>query len=146
VALPPPRPLGDAWDELGVETVRRQGLSIRVTGSERTLVDCLDRPRYSGGLEELFACVNSLPSLDFDVLAQYLSARGSPTLYARTGFVLQRFAERLFVNQQLLDHLALHLPKASAYLLRREPGNVLVPQWRLLVPPALLREEESPLR
>ena len=146
VALPPPRPLGDEWGDLGIETVWRQGLALRTTRRERTLVDCLDRPRYSGGLEEVFACVSSVPSLDSDLLASYLAALGSPTLYARTGFVLQRFANRLLVEQQLLERLAIHLPKAPAYLLRREPGNVLVPGWRLLVPPALIRDEESPLR
>ena len=146
VALPPPRPLGDEWEDIGVETVQRQGLALRTTGRERTLVDCLDRPRYSGGLEELFACVSSLPSLDFGLLERYLAALGSLTLYARAGFVLQRFADRLFVERPLLDRLAVRLPKVPAYLLRREPGNVLVREWRLLVPPALLRDEESPLR
>ena len=35
-----------------METLDRQGLPIRVTGLERTLVDVLDRPALAGGWEE----------------------------------------------------------------------------------------------
>jgi len=146
VALPPAKRLGEKWQTLGVETLRRQGLPIKVTGRERTLVDCLNRPQYSGGFEELLNCVSSLPSLDFTLLENYLSALRSPTLYARVGFVLERFAEQLFLDQKLLARLERKLPKSPAYLLKRETGNLLVRRWHLLVPPHLHRAEESPLR
>lgn len=146
VALAPPTRLGSVWDQIGVDTGERSGLVVRLTGRERTLVDCLDRPSYSGGFEELLACATEIPSLDIDLVQSYLAARQSPTLYARLGFLLERFAEQWFVENAQLVELEAHLPKAPAYLLRREPGNVLIRRWNLLVPPYLLQTEESPLR
>jgi predicted transcriptional regulator of viral defense system len=146
VALPPAKRLGGKWQSLGVETLRRQGLPIKVTGRERALVDCLNRPQYSGGFEELLNCVASLPSLDFALLENYLAALRSPTLYARVGFVLERFAEQFFLDKKLLARLERKLPKSPAYLLKRETGNLLARRWHLLVPPHLHRAEESPLR
>lgn len=145
-ALAPPRQLGEEWDLLAVETVHRQGLDVKTTSRERTLVDSLDRSGYSGGLEELLACVASVPSLDFVLLERYLLARGSPTLFARVGFVLDRFAERLSFDEYWRGRLARHAPKSPTYLLRREAGCVLVHPWQLLVPPSVLEVEESPLR
>ena len=146
VALSPPKRLGKGWDKVGVETIRRQGLEVMVTSRERTFVDCLSRPQYSGGLEELFACVGALPSLDFDLVRRYLKALHSPTLYARAGFVLERFGSKLFIEEAALSKLERSLPKSPVYLLRRGPGNILARRWNLLVPPEILRKEESPLR
>src|SRR3972149_251054 len=36
----------------GTEKVERLGMKIVVTGKERTLVECLERPHYCGGIEE----------------------------------------------------------------------------------------------
>src|SRR5713101_7432848 len=48
-----PPPLRSRKEEgYGVETRERLGVKLRVTGPERTLVDCLATPRYAGGLEE----------------------------------------------------------------------------------------------
>lgn len=146
VALAPPGRLGHDWRDLGAETVMREGLAVITTGRERTLADCLDRPRYSGGLEELLACVGSLPSVDFELLERYLLALGSPTLFARVGFVLEKFAERLFFDERWQARFARRLPKSPTYLLRREPGNVFVRRWQLLVPPGALEQEGSVLR
>ena len=146
ISLPPPRRLGDEWSRVGVETIRRQGLPIKVTSRERTLVDCLDRQQYSGGFEELFACVGAMPSMDFGLLESYLEKLHSPTLYARVGFVLERFADRLFIEDQMLERLAKCTPKSPVYLLRRSAGNVLVRRWNLLAPPETLRQDGSVLQ
>jgi len=126
VALAPPKCLGERWRDLGTETVSRSGLAVMTTSRERTLVDCLHRPAYCGGLEELLAL-------------------RSPTVVARTGFVLERHSRQWHLERGWDERLTPYLPRSPAYLLRREPGNVLVRRWRLLVPASLLREE-SPLR
>jgi predicted transcriptional regulator of viral defense system len=145
-ALAPCRRLGEEWDRLAVETVYRQGMDVKTTSRERALAESLDRPGYSGGFEELLACMASVPSLDFALLERYLLARGSPTLFARVGFVLDRFAQQLSFDEHWRGRLARHTPRSAAYLLRREAGCVLVHPWQLLVPPSVAEVEESPLR
>lgn len=56
-----------------VHTTERLGVRLKVTGPERTLVDCLATPRYAGGLEEVFQSASGIPSLDLDRLWEYLT-------------------------------------------------------------------------
>ncbi len=77
MALPPPKALRDRRQEdIGVETVDRSGLDVRVTRLERTLVDVLDRPDLGGGWEE-----RRLPSRR---VRQPLSGRLCPSPSPRT--------------------------------------------------------------
>ena len=145
VAVAPPKRLGKQWRALATETVQRQGLALTTTGRERTLVDCLHRPAHSGGLQELLTCASALPSVDLDLLVEYLLALQSPTAVARTGFVLARYSREWLLEDGWEERLSPYLPKSPAYLLRRGPGNVYVRRWQLLVPRSLLRED-SPLR
>ena len=49
-----------------VVTVDRQGLDIKVTTIERTIVDALDCPEYAGGWEEIWQSVGHISILNFD--------------------------------------------------------------------------------
>ncbi len=48
---------------------------VRVTSAERTLAECLDRPEYCGGFEEVIRCISSLPFVDEELLKAYLNLR-----------------------------------------------------------------------
>jgi predicted transcriptional regulator of viral defense system len=134
-ALRHPKPLRAKGDEsYGVEVRERQGVKLRVTGAERTLVDCLAMPRYAGGLEEVLQSVGGLSALDLDRLAGYLERLGQRRLYALVGFYLEREATRLFVPSDFLDRLARERPRGRVYLEPRRRGGRLLTRWNLIVP------------
>lgn len=130
-----PKPLRENREEAyGVETRERLGVKLRVTGPERTLVDCLAAPRYAGGLEEVFQSAGAIPALDLEVLSGYLDRLGQRRLYAVVGFFLEREAKRLFVPDEFLDRVARKCPVARVYLEPARRGGQLQTRWNLIVP------------
>jgi predicted transcriptional regulator of viral defense system len=137
-----PKPLRDHGDEgYGVEVRERQGVKVRVTGPERTLVDCLSTPRYAGGAEEALQSLRGVPSLNLDRLAGYLERLGQRRLYAAVGAFLEREAARLFVPMEFLDRLAEERPTSPTYLVRGGKGGRLLSRWNLVVPSQWINRE-----
>lgn len=137
-AVPPPRAL-PALDALtlGVATWDRQGLGIRVTDLERTVVDCLDRPMLSGGWEEVWHSLEGLDAyLNLELLLEYTDKLRTATTAAKVGYFLSQHQERLRVPDAVLDHLKAQRPKRAHYVLRdRVAGRSrFVPEWNLMVP------------
>lgn len=148
-AVPPPAALPPAERmALGVETQDRQGMPVRVTGIERTLVDVLDRPALAGGWEEAWRSWEDADlALDFPFLMRYVRLLRNATTAAKLGYALEASRERLAVPAAILEelrHLAPRQPHPAERGLRA--GTRLVGSWNLLVPAAapgepLLEEE-----
>lgn len=73
---------------------------IIVSDREKTIIDCLRHPEYSGGIEHIF---KSIPDdLDMDKLLEYCVKTGSSSVASRLGFLLEKkgynFHEDLFIS------------------------------------------------
>ncbi len=69
---------------------RRRGEVLRVSDPERTLLDCLDRPEFSGGLGGVAQVISrGSAEVRWDRLASYLRRRGDRRLARRLGFWLE---------------------------------------------------------
>jgi predicted transcriptional regulator of viral defense system len=122
----------------GIVAERRQGLAVRVTSLERSLVDVLDAPRYGGSWAEIWQSLESVGTVDLDFIVLYTIRLGSALTAARVGFYLEQHREALGVEERYLDALRRHTPRQPIYLDgRREPGRVVV-GWNLVVPERLL--------
>jgi len=130
-------------ESYGVETRERLGVKIRVTGPERTLVDCLAAPGYAGGLEEVLQSAGGIPALDLDHLWGYLERLDQRRLFSAVGFFLEREAQRLFVPPEFLDRLARQSPHSPVYLERGRRGGRLQLRWNLIVPERWVKGYES---
>lgn len=134
-ALLPPKALRAKRSEsFGVETRERLGVKIRVTGPERTLVDCFAALRYAGGLEEVMESAEAIPALDLEALGAYLDLLDERRLFAILGFFLERQAQRFFVPPAFLDRLERARPASKVYLDKHQRGGRLVRRWNLIVP------------
>jgi predicted transcriptional regulator of viral defense system len=60
--------------------------SVVVTSREKTIVDCLDRPEYCGGVIEVAKALSS-GSFDYDVLARYALDMNNSGVVRRIGFL-----------------------------------------------------------
>jgi predicted transcriptional regulator of viral defense system len=110
---------------------------IRITGRERSIVDCLMFLEYSGGADELDRSLAMFPSFDFEAALRYLKLLRKPWLYARLGYLLDHNAEKLVFRGGARDLFLRHLPRGVAYLEHKQPGNRWVPTWHLMVPETL---------
>jgi predicted transcriptional regulator of viral defense system len=119
----------------GIREVRRQGLGVRVTGHERTLVDVLDAPQHGGGWEETWRSLASIELLDLNVVVAHALRLGSAITAARVGFFLEQHRESLFVEEHHLEALQRAAPTRPTYFERsHRSGGKLVPRWNLIVP------------
>ncbi len=117
------------------------GVSVRITSRERTLVECLADPQWGGGLEMLLRSVGAVPSWRLDDILDYLDLLGSPTVVARTAWVLTLSPSRWRLDNGFLQALRDRIGVGPYYLGDRESSTRFVAQWRLYVPDDVEAEE-----
>ncbi len=90
-----PQPLCRAEKiDFGVTTVDRDGLEVRVTSLERTLLDVLDQPALSGSWEEIWRSLEAIEFFDLDKVVEYALLLGNATTIAKVGFYWNSIANR----------------------------------------------------
>lgn len=134
-----PKKLGDEKRLFGVNTEERNGVSIKVTSLERTMVDVLDRPDLSGGWEEIWRSLESVEFFNLDQVVEYALLLKNGTTAAKVGHFLEQHRDALMVNDSHLDSLRSLRPEKPHYMMRtsRKPGR-LVANWNLVVPVEIL--------
>lgn len=131
----------------GVRSEDRQGLGVRVTGLERTLVDILDRPDLSGGWEEIWRSLESIEYFNLDSVIEYALSLKNATTIAKVGFYLEQHRDALMVEERHLSRLRAHRPRGRHYLAGDRAGEGrLVSGWNLIVPSAILERSWQEVR
>jgi predicted transcriptional regulator of viral defense system len=83
---------------------------------EKTIVDCLFRPDYAGGIVEVARAINaSKDKINYDTLLEYVKRFGSQAVIKRLGFIL----ETLDIHTKIIDELQ-QLKTASYVVLDTE--------------------------
>lgn len=135
-----PKPLREKRKpSFGVVEIERQGLPVRVTDVERTFVDALDRSDLCGGWEEVWRSLESIEYLKLDEVVKYTTLLGKSTTAARVGFFLEEHRQAVATADKYLARLRKLAPRQPLYLDRsRRKGGVLVKDWNLIVPEAVI--------
>lgn len=124
--------------DLEIKVHDRNGLSIRATTLERTLVDCLDRLDLSGGWEEVNNSYAGVPYLNLAHVLNYVTRLGKAVSAAKVGYFLEQNRQRWDVDDKYLDALKKQSPKLPTYLSLRSKGqSSTVKGWNLIVPTAI---------
>lgn len=148
ICLSFPKPLVDQHCiDFEVINADRQGLNIKVTSLERSIVDALDRPDYAGGWEEIWRTAEHIPILNLDKVIEYAKLLNNATTFAKLGFFLEQFKDQFKVDEQSLNVLEKLKPNGAHYLERnkRESGK-LFKRWNLVIPNSIVdRNWEEPI-
>jgi predicted transcriptional regulator of viral defense system len=121
--------------EYGVETIERQGITIKMTGIERTIVDILDRPDLGGGWEEIWRSLDNVIQINLDKLIEYTLLLKNATVVAKVGYFLEQRPSHLAVDQKYLEKLLPYVPKQPHYMNRNRQGKgKYIARWQLIVP------------
>ena len=146
-AIPFPRSLVTQNQiDTNVELVQRQGVNIKITSLERTLVDILDRPNLAGGWEEVWRSLDHVVHFNVEKLINYTLLLNNATTVAKVGYFLEQRPEHLKVDTNYINKLLPHIPKQKHYLNRsqRTKGK-FIEKWRLIVPLEIIeRRWEEP--
>lgn len=99
--------------------------AVYITDKEKTIVDCLDKPQYAGGIIEVAKALNDT-SLDLPLLVSHAHRIGSTTVIRRLGFLCDK----------MMIPINLQPPKIRKYHLldpTMPPEGRLDSKWRLIV-------------
>jgi predicted transcriptional regulator of viral defense system len=129
------------WQRLGAQRVERRGVILLTTGPERTLTDGFRFPGAVGGLEELEQSASGFPALDFALLEKLLERYDLATIWAATGWFLERYRTTFHPSERLLARCERQRPASPLYLARRERGGRLAQRWNLYLPASITEEE-----
>lgn len=120
--------------DFGVTTHDRRGERLRVTGPERTLVDCFDSPRWAGGLEELVESAAGFRGLDLHLLEAYLELLDQRRLDAAVGWFIETHPETAAAVEPFLRRLEQRAKHRPIYLEKGTRGGRFQKRWNLIVP------------
>jgi predicted transcriptional regulator of viral defense system len=96
----------------GTQELRRREEVVRISDRERTLIDLVDRPEYSGGLPgAASALATAKPQLNGSRLARYVERLANRSLAARLGYLLERVRPELPLPPEAVRRLR---PRPSA--------------------------------
>lgn len=70
----------------GLEPLWVEGLKVYVTDREKTIVDCLDKPQYCGGVIEVYKALRE-EDIDMEKLSKYLEKFGSSAVAKRLAYL-----------------------------------------------------------
>ena len=117
-----------------METILREGLKVRVTDRERTIIEGINGLKYMGGLEEYFKSIELFPSIDFNQIVIYLKRFNKKILYAKVGFLLSYFEKRWSFPENYKKAIKDHLGTRINYLSDEREETKLNKEWKLMVP------------
>jgi len=133
-------------ERYGIETIKREGIKIKLTGIERTIVDVLDRPDLGGGWEEVWRSLDNVIQMDLDKLIEYTLLLKNATIVSKVGYFLEQRPPHLMVDQKYIQKLLPYIPKKPHYMNRnRKEKGKYFEKWQLIVPLEIVeRKWEEP--
>ncbi len=117
----------------GFVAIWRDSLKVNISDVEKTILDCLEKPQYAGGIDQAIQALSHVRKdrLDLDKLDTYLQNFRNNTLLKRTGFLLdflgaldnerkKAWQNRLNTNIGVLDPLG-------------SPEGSICSEWRIRI-------------
>lgn len=85
----------------GSEKVWIEDVAVEITDPEKTVVDCLDKPQYCGGIAEAAKALQG--DLDFGKLKKYAIDIGNSAVIKRLGILCDKMGIRIDIEPGLLS-------------------------------------------
>jgi predicted transcriptional regulator of viral defense system len=122
------------------EGITTQPDGVRVTDTERTVLDSINDFEKVMGLEELLRCLALVPAVREEKLISYLSAYKKQVLYQKAGYILEHFKSAWGLHDSFFEVCAAEIGKSKRYLYRAAESEQMEynSRWRLVVPNDLL--------
>lgn len=123
-------------EENGKTSLERRGTLIHLTDRERTIIDCVHRPKYSVGWENVLYALQKVEHVDADRILSYLKPMRIPSLFAKIGLISERFQGEWGIDDEILRRIQQFRPRNPIRFFSTEPGR-LIKRWNIYVPEGL---------
>jgi len=123
--------------DTGITKIKYEKTEINVTDLERTIIDCIHKPKYAIGWENVLYTLNKVEQINEGALLNYLKKIRVPLLYAKVGFLLEQYKEKWNISSITIIELKQMKPGNPARFFRKIPGS-LNKDWNLYIPDNIL--------
>ncbi len=122
----------------GIEEIPVLDFIVRAFSKERLLLEGLMVPDRFFGIAEFLKSIEDFKWVDLEGLLSMLPHYPLATASMRLGWLLEKFRDKWYVGDEILEKLRQNKPQDLAFLeARKRKGNVLERKWNLMVPAAL---------
>jgi len=121
---------------LGVKRHKIGDHTVSITDTERTILDCLHKPKYAEGWENVLHALTKIKRIDEMRILNYAKQYRIPSLAGKLGVVLEHFKEEWAVTESMLDRLQQYCTHQPVQFLPGHRGK-LNKRWHLYVPDGL---------
>lgn len=105
---------------------------VRVVSLERAIVDAIDCPSLSGGIEEIEYALENAPDLNLSSVEQMLEYYNKDYLYRKVGFLFEKkYGEK--IPKDFYDKCLSHVTEKIIYFESHAGQAKLNAKWRLMV-------------
>lgn len=127
--------------DFGITEIRK----VRITDKERTILDCINKTDLAGGVEELILCLELIGRLDNEKIIEYLKYYNSKKMYAKVGFILERFKVELGIEDKTIEECNKKICNTHYYFDEetKRIKNKYISKWNLIVPEIFLTRGET---
>lgn len=116
----------------GIESRIFSNNTIKISNRERTIIDCLDRISYAGGVEEFLKSVKMFPSVNSEKICKYLLIIGKKNLFNKVGWLLTLFRDNWGIKKPCLDKIEKNLSEHVVYLDKSK--SKYDNKWKIMFP------------
>ena len=116
----------------GIDELKYKSTRLKVSDVEKTVLDCIRKIKYAGGLDELAKSFLGIPTLNYKKLLDYLKRFDETALYHKTGFILESLDE-LSPPKDFLNKIKKKVSK-KVYYLDRDKASKFNRKWNLMIP------------
>ncbi len=126
---------------IGIISIDRQGLSLKITNPARTYVDILNRVELCGGWEEVCRAIQNFAVLNVEEVIEYCLLLENARLIATVGYFLNQRTGAFAVPESQLKCLRKKIPQRPQYASKKTKEKFqLVKPWNILLPISVIEQ------
>jgi len=119
--------------ELGVKRHKAGNHTVFITDIERTILDCLHKPKYAEGWENVLHALTKIKRIDNERILDYAKQYQIPSLVGKLGVALEHFKKEWVIAESTLARLQQYCTHQPVQFLPGHKGR-LNKRWHLYVP------------
>ena len=116
----------------GYKTMNYSNESIQISDLERTIIDVINKPKYSGGWVETINCLKNLDEINYKQLIMYIKKFNNKTTARKIGYMLEKL-ENLNPPQKIIREIKEFSGSNELYFDDTKKGTY-DQKWNLIIP------------
>jgi len=121
----------------GMTRKNYSGKELLVSDLERTLLDVICRPEYSGGWSEVIQCLRNARNVNWDNILKYLFIFKNISLFQKSGYIFEALKDEINTPKRFLNCLLKEVSH-NVYYFKKGRGK-LNTSWNVIADEAIFK-------